>query len=83
MLSRVTQQSIERVTRVTGGLDNGAQHQCSVFDFYFRALAIADLDRIGKRPGAMVGLVSFNDLTAPDDAIVCGQHKTTAQSDGR
>ncbi len=35
------QQFIKRVARFTCRLDNGAQHQGAVFDFYFRPFAIA------------------------------------------
>src|SRR5258705_13034101 len=43
------QQFIERVTRLTRWLEDGAQHQCSVFDPYFGTLAVADLKGIGDR----------------------------------
>src|SRR5258705_13777908 len=43
------QQFIERVTRLTRWLEDGAQHQCSVFDSYFGTLAVADLKGIGDR----------------------------------
>src|SRR5260370_17267208 len=41
------QQFIERVTRLTRWLEEGAQHQCSVFDSYFGTLAVADFNGIG------------------------------------
>ena len=43
------QQFIERVTRLTCWLEDGAQHQCSVLDVYFSLLAVADFERIRNR----------------------------------
>src|SRR6266404_5098248 len=41
------QQFIEGVTRLTRWLEDGTQHQCSVFDSYFGTLAVADFKGIG------------------------------------
>src|SRR6266404_999253 len=41
------EQFIERVTRLTRRLEDGAQHQCSVFDSYFGTLAVADFKGLG------------------------------------
>ena len=38
---RPAQQFFKRVARFTCRFDNGAQHQCAVFDFYFGTLAVA------------------------------------------
>src|SRR4051794_10551824 len=43
-----TQQFVKRVTRFTRWLDNGPQHQCSVFNFYFRAPTIIGFDGLGE-----------------------------------